>query len=532
MRPRSALGWLIGVVTAGLAVGVGELVAAFVRPESSPVIAVARRIVSLTPSSAERATTSSVGTADKPLLIGAILLLLAVLGAIVGDAALRSLRNGLIGVAVVGAFAAWCALTAPGGRAEDMAPALVGIVVAGLGLVLLVRAARHDRPPPRRPDERAAAGPPDRRAVLGGIGLAAAAAAGAGIGGRMLQHNRFDVSAERAEVRLPGGSKDTAVPTGADLGKSPLPWRTPNAQFYRIDTALTVPQVPASSWQLRIHGLVDTPITLNYQDLLSRPMIERWITLCCVSNEVGGNLIGNALWRGVRLADVLREAGLQDGADELLMTSVDGMTIGAPTQVVMDGRDALLAVGMNGQPLPVEHGFPVRVVVPGLYGYVSACKWVSDIEATTFDRRSAFWVAKGWAKAPHHRARVPHRSPERQRGAHRRADGDDRRRRLGPARRRLQGRGQDQRRAVADGAAGVGPLDRHVAAVGARHGRRRRAGQYTITVRATDARGHVQVADAPAALPGRGHGPGLGRGTGGRVAPHAAAPGVCAGHVS
>ncbi len=494
MRPRSALGWLIGVVTAALAVGVGELVAAFIRPESSPVIAVARRIVSLTPSSAERATTSSVGTADKPLLIGAILLLLAVLGAIVGDAALRSLRNGLIGVAVVGAFAAWCALTAPGGRAEDMAPALVGIVVAGLGLVLLVRAARHDRATAAVPDECAAAGPPDRRVVLGGIGLAAAAAAGAGIGGRMLQHSRFDVSAERAEVRLPGGNKNTAVPTGTDLGKSPLPWRTPNAQFYRIDTALTVPQVPASSWQLRIHGLVDAPITLNYQDLLSRPMIERWITLCCVSNEVGGDLISNALWRGVRLADVLREAGLQDGADELLMTSVDGMTIGAPTQVVMDGRDALLAIGMNGQPLPVEHGFPVRVVVPGLYGYVSACKWVSDIEATTFDRRSAFWVAKGWAKAPtiELESRIDRPSDNEELTAGQTAT--------------IAGVAWDQHVGVSKVEVKINDepwRTARLASVPSTDTWRQwvlgwtpsRAGQYTITVRATDARGHVQVAD-------------------------------------
>ena len=159
-----------------------------------------------------------------------------------------------------------------------------------------------------------------------------------------------------------------------------------------------MPQVDPNSWQLRIHGMVDREITLSFADLLARPLIERWITMCCVSNPVGGDLVSNALFRGVRLADVLREAGVHDASDQLFMTSVDGMTIGAPTKVVMDGRDALLAVGMNGQPLPVAHGFPVRVVVPGLYGYVSACKWVVDIEATTFAKAAAYWVQGGWAQ--------------------------------------------------------------------------------------------------------------------------------------
>jgi DMSO/TMAO reductase YedYZ molybdopterin-dependent catalytic subunit len=160
---------------------------------------------------------------------------------------------------------------------------------------------------------------------------------------------------------------------------------------------LSVPQIDPSSWSLRIHGLVDREITLTYDDLRARPLIERWITLCCVSNEVGGGLIGNARFLGARLADVLRSAGVHPGADQLVMRSSDGMTIGAPTAVVMDGRDAMIAIGMNGVPLPLEHGFPARIVVPGLYGYVSACKWVVDIEATTFKSFAAYWVQGGWA---------------------------------------------------------------------------------------------------------------------------------------
>jgi DMSO/TMAO reductase YedYZ molybdopterin-dependent catalytic subunit len=179
-----------------------------------------------------------------------------------------------------------------------------------------------------------------------------------------------------------------------------VPWATPNAQFYRIDTALEVPQLSRAQWQLRVHGMVKRSLTITYDELTARPLVDHWITMCCVSNPVGGNLISNALFRGTLLADLLREAGISPDADELLMTSVDGMTIGAPAKVVLDGRPALLAVGMNGQPLPIEHGYPVRVVVPGLYGYVSACKWVVDIEATRFQDRRAFWVEQGWDAEP------------------------------------------------------------------------------------------------------------------------------------
>jgi DMSO/TMAO reductase YedYZ molybdopterin-dependent catalytic subunit len=175
---------------------------------------------------------------------------------------------------------------------------------------------------------------------------------------------------------------------------------TPNSHFYRIDTALEVPQLPHNDWQLKIHGMVDKPITLNYDELIKRPLVDHWITLCCVSNPVGGPLISNALFRGALLADLLREAHINPESDQLLMTSVDGMTIGAPAKVVLDGRPSLLAIGMNGAPLPIEHGYPVRVVVPGLYGYVSACKWVVDIEATMFQDSQAFWVRQGWLAEP------------------------------------------------------------------------------------------------------------------------------------
>ncbi|MGW1141681.1 molybdopterin-dependent oxidoreductase, partial [Streptomyces zhihengii] len=195
------------------------------------------------------------------------------------------------------------------------------------------------------------------------------------------------------------------LPPGAALRVPGLqPFVTPNKDFYRVDTALVVPKVDATAWRLRIHGRgVRTPLTLTFQDLLRRALVERDITLTCVSNEVGGPYVGNARWIGVPLAGLLREAGVRPPsrggpADQLVSRSVDGMTIGTPVDDVMDGRDALLAVGMNGEPLPFDHGFPVRMVVPGLYGYVSACKWIEDIELTTFDAYDAYWVKRDWAR--------------------------------------------------------------------------------------------------------------------------------------
>ena len=175
------------------------------------------------------------------------------------------------------------------------------------------------------------------------------------------------------------------------------PFVTDNADFYRVDTAFVVPRLTTDDWQLKIHGAVDQEVTITYADLIAMPTIERMITLTCVSNEVGGGLAGNARWQGVRIADVLAMAGAQAGADCVLQTSVDGFTVTTPLEALTDDRDALLAFAMNGEPLPVEHGFPVRMVVPGLYGYVSATKWVVDLKVTNFADESAYWTQRGWA---------------------------------------------------------------------------------------------------------------------------------------
>jgi DMSO/TMAO reductase YedYZ molybdopterin-dependent catalytic subunit len=215
--------------------------------------------------------------------------------------------------------------------------------------------------------------------------------------GRVLAHGREKVEAARARLAARFGGLP-AAPAGVSTGVDGVaPWVTPVSSFYRVDTSLAVPLVVPEEWTLHIHGMVDREVTLTYADLLRRGLTEDWITLCCVSNPVGGHLIGNAWWSGVRIAPILAEAGPRPGADAVLSRSVDGWTAGTPLSALTDGRNALFALAMNGQPLTPEHGFPVRMIVPGLYGYVSATKWVTDIEVTRFGDFSAFWTERGWS---------------------------------------------------------------------------------------------------------------------------------------
>ncbi|WP_280306748.1 molybdopterin-dependent oxidoreductase [Nocardia neocaledoniensis] len=238
-----------------------------------------------------------------------------------------------------------------------------------------------------------------RRRVLGGIAATGVFALGAGLAGRILGGARTDVSAERATVELPGPAAPLPdLPPDADLRLPGLTsYLTPNDDFYRIDTALVVPKVSTDSWSLRIHGLVEREIVLGWDDLARRTPVEKMVTLACVSNPVNGDLIGNARWLGYRLDELLAEAGPLPEADMVLSHSHDGWTAGTPLSVLTDGRDALLAIGMNGEPLPVQHGYPARLVVPGLYGYVSATKWVTELEVTRFDRATAYWTRRGWS---------------------------------------------------------------------------------------------------------------------------------------
>ena len=382
-------GALAGLLAAAVALGVAELVAGFVRPEAAPVQAVGSGLINLSPEPVKNFAIRTFGSNDKTALIIGVLVVLALIAAALGVLALRRLWYGVVGIAVFGVIGVFAALAQAGGGVSDAVPSVLG-ACAGMGALALMLRPRGDV------EDGLADG---RRRFIGwAIGSAVVAGLSAVVGQQLLGE-RFAASRSRATVKIPTpASPAPAVPSGADLKVPGLsPWRTPAADFYRVDTALTIPQVDATSWQLRIHGKVDKPLTIRYGELLKMPLIERDITLCCVSNPVGGEYIGNARWVGARLADILHRVGIHDGADQIVSRSVDGMTIGTPTATVLDGRDAMLAVAMNGEPLPVEHGFPVRMIVPGLYGYVSACKWITDMELTTFAAYDAYWVPRGWS---------------------------------------------------------------------------------------------------------------------------------------
>ncbi|MFD6109997.1 molybdopterin-dependent oxidoreductase [Streptomyces yangpuensis] len=403
-RPRRAVGAVCGVVAAFAGLAVAELVTAAVRPESSPVTAVGAAAVDLTPVAVREWAIGLFGTADKAVLTLGILVVLA---AVAAGAGLLAVRRPAAGTAVAGGFGllgAVAALSRPEASWQDALPSLAGGLTAAAVLGLLVTVAGRPRP----------AGSPsggawamDRRTfgrlVVGVLAVSSAA----GLAGRRLgAHGSAGATASRAGLVLPRPAVPAPpVPSGADLRVPGLsPFVTPVRDFYRVDTALVVPRVDAGTWRLRIHGEgVARPLTLGLRELLARPLVEHDITLTCVSNEVGGPYTGNARWLGVPLADLLHEAGVRPPsrggpADQLVARSVDGMTLGTPVETVMDGRAALLAVGMNGEPLPFAHGFPVRMVVPGLYGYVSACKWLAELRLTTFAAYDAYWVRRSWAR--------------------------------------------------------------------------------------------------------------------------------------
>ncbi len=394
LRARSWFGALAGLLAALAALAVAELAATLVRAQASPVIAVGGSVIDATPTPLKEFAVREFGTNDKPVLIGSILAVLVLLALVTGALAVRHRVVGLVGVAVLGLVGAAASATRPDAQTLDPFPSLVGAVVGAMALILLLR--------PLTGSHEATTGVRRRQLLVTGLWVAAGSLA-AGTVGRLVNSRSGDVTASRAAVDLPApASAAKPVPAGAELSLVGLSsFVTPNKDFYRVDTALVVPQVATDGWTLKVHGMVDKEIELDFAQLLRRDLVERDITLTCVSNEVGGRYAGNARWLGALLAPLLQEVGVHDDADMVLSRSTDGMTIGTPTAVVMDGRDAMLAVGMNGEPLPAEHGFPVRMVVPGLYGYVSATKWLVDIELTRFDKDTPYWTERGWApKAP------------------------------------------------------------------------------------------------------------------------------------
>jgi DMSO/TMAO reductase YedYZ molybdopterin-dependent catalytic subunit len=406
-----------------VALGAAEPVAAVIGPRSSPVLAVGAGFVDLTPRPLKEFAIRTFGANDKIALLigtGVVLLVFAVL---IGLLTLRHRRYGVLGIALFGLVGVVAALTRPGGGLVDALPSLVG-ALAGIGALLVL--ARALPGPARRvrgadPDTPPVMPAFDRRRFLFTSGASLAVAAASGGLGRALS-TRLDVRAAREALRLPTpASPAAALPAGVDVKIRGLtPFTTANRDFYRVDTALVLPQVEPDGWRLRIHGRVAKELTLTFDDLLRRDLIERDITIACVSNEVGGDLAGNARWIGVPLGALLDEVQPEAGADQLVTKSADGWTCGTPTALCRDGRDAMLAVAMNGEPLPVAHGFPVRMIVPGLYGYVSATKWIVDAELTSFADFDAYWVRRGWAaQAPiktFSRIDTPRSSAKRRRG--------------------------------------------------------------------------------------------------------------------
>ena len=391
-RRETGLAALAGVAAGVVTVGVASLVALVTGPVSDPLVAVGSAFVDATPAWLKDAAASTFGTADKVVLgIGEVLVLLA-LAALAGVLAARRWAWGATLVVVLGAVAGLAAMGRPDAGALAPAPAVVGAIAGLLTLRALVR--RLPGAPGRpRPDGVARRAFLQATAVAGAIGaVGIALGRGIGAGARSAQ-------SARAAIRIPRPSRTAdPVPAGVDVGVDGVgPWQTPADEFYRIDTALVVPQVDPSTWSLRVHGMVEQEITLTWDELLASDLVEAWVTLACVSNPVGGDLIGNQKWLGLPIAELLARARPTDDADMVLSRSVDGFTASTHLAALTDGRDALLAIAMDGEPLPVEHGFPVRMVVPGLYGYVSATKWVTELRVTRFADATAYWTDRGWS---------------------------------------------------------------------------------------------------------------------------------------
>ena len=400
---------LAGLVAGLAGIAVSHAVTMLLTLRATPLLAVAEAVIEYTPGSIAEALIQLVGRYDKPLLVAGVTLVVLGLSALAGVLARRRPALGQLVFVAMGAAGFVAMWTRPGSSVYDVLPVVAGTITWLVVLSFLVDflvdhpAPADQNPAPadqpqadQHPADHAPANP-TRRGFLIRAGAVAGGALVIGVLGQFAGQARRNVETARRLLRLPV-SRGFVRP-GATLEVEGLePWRTSNPDFYRIDTALVVPTVDPSEWRLRIHGMVEKEVVVSYRDLLDRELTEAWVTLCCVSNEVGGDLIGNAWWSGVRIADLLAEAGIAPDADAVLQTSADDWTCGTPLTALTDGRNAMLAIAMNGEPLPVEHGFPVRMVVPGLYGYVSATKWLVDLEVTRFDRISAYWTERGWSE--------------------------------------------------------------------------------------------------------------------------------------
>ncbi|RWZ53220.1 oxidoreductase [Labedella phragmitis] len=431
--PRHPWAWaaFVGIVSAAVFLAVAELVALVVARNGSPILAVGSFVIDIVPQWAKEFAIATFGEYDKIFLLVSLGIAIVVAAAVGGVLQYIKPPIGLVIIAMAGIAATIATVTRAGATPLAVLPGVLGTLGGGAILFILARGLRAwhrdaaaatatdspaaditaadftatdstatDSPAASSPAARAAL---DRRGFFRILGISAAGAAVVGVGARVVNVATSSITAIRNAVTLPKPSATVPVPDGAELdidGVSPL--FTPNEDFYRVDTALTVPSVDTSTWSLTVTGLVDEPLTLSFDDILGMDLREFVVTLTCVSNEVGGGLVGNARWLGVPVREILAQAAPQSKADMVLSRSVDGFTASTPlASLTDDNLDAILAVGMNGEPLPLEHGFPVRMVVPGLYGYVSATKWLTELKVTTFAEDEAYWTPRGYsAEAP------------------------------------------------------------------------------------------------------------------------------------
>ena len=409
-QPAPAPRWagpLCGLIAAVVAVCVGLLVAAIL-DVNSPLDAVGSEFIDRTPKWLKIRAIDWFGTNDKFALRVGMVATISLLALVTGLLARRWPKVGPVAIGLFGVFGAYVAIGRPTQDAKSAVPALVGAIVGAVLIWYLIGVIRAADPARTMPGASRVPRSWDRRRFVLATGTAAAGAVAATVFAQRLESRRLAGIQVSNSNELPtrptdgslGGDVISAAPDiPAEATLSPTtPFVTPNDDFYRIDTALSVPRIRLDTWAVEIGGRVDRPLRLTYADLLARPQVERVVTLACVSNEVGGDLIGNAVWQGVLLADLLAEVGIQSDAAQVFTTSVDGWTCGFPIEAALDGRDTMIAIGMNGEQLPLKHGFPARMVVPGLYGYVSATKWLSRIDLTTWDEAVGYWVPRGWAR--------------------------------------------------------------------------------------------------------------------------------------
>jgi DMSO/TMAO reductase YedYZ molybdopterin-dependent catalytic subunit len=400
-------GALAGIIAAGVLFAVAEILSTFFKTVSSPLTSVGSTFIDFTPAWMKNFAIATFGTNDKTVLLLSMMVAAVVLSALAGVVARKHL---VAGAAMVTAFAvvmAACIITRTGANVLQLIPLLAG-TLAGLWALKFLTTATAKPSTTKTSSTSSAAGSaaaaatsgqPNRRAFLVRSAALVGVAVVLGAGAKVLSSARNTAQQVRAALKLPAAkTKAAALPAGVQSSVTGVaPFVTPNSDFYRIDTALIVPQVDPNDWSLRIHGMVEKEITMSFSDLLAEDLTEAYVTLTCVSNVVGGNLVGNAKWLGFPIREVLARAKPTAGADMVLSTSVDGFSASTPLPVLQDGRNAMLAVGMNGEPLPLNHGFPVRMVVPGLYGFVSATKWVVDLEVTTFAKKAGYWSTRGWS---------------------------------------------------------------------------------------------------------------------------------------